>query len=202
MQPSFDLYAGLFSVGELAELTGVSRPILDVWGNRGVIAPTRRELPTGRKPRPRNKLTARRGRPLFSCRDVFTVSLVRVLAERLALGSTDSSRVVDVAKSPKRLLSKLSLGADAAGIASIAAGGEWMWACARGIERGKPLVVYGYAARIEDEWVFDMHVGAPGAEPCFGWDVPHVFVPMSSLFAEAYGKCKALLAASNSTKAL
>lgn len=201
MQPSFDIYAGLFSVGELAELTGVSRPILDVWGNRGVIAPTRRELPAGRKPSPRSKSTARRGRPLFSCRDVFTVSLVRVLAERLALGSTDSSRVVDVAKLPKHLLSKLSLGTDAAGIASIAAGGEWMWACTRGIERGKPLVVYGYASQVKGKWAFDMHIGAPGAEPCFGWDAPHVFVPMSSLFAEAYGKCKELLAASDSSKA-
>jgi hypothetical protein len=200
MQSPFDIYAGQFSVGELAELTGVSRPIIDVWCNRGVIEPTRRERPTGRKPRPRTKSAkaarpeARRGRPLFSCRDVFTASLVRTLAERLAMGSTDSSRVAGVAKLPKDLASKLSLNADAAGIASVAAGGEWMWACARGIERGKPLIIYGYASRVKGKWEFDMHVGLAGAEPRFGWHTPHLFVPMSAVFAEAYGKCKTLLA--------
>jgi hypothetical protein len=142
----------------------------------------------------RNKSPARLGRPLFSCRDVFKATLVRVLAEQLAFGSTDSSLVAakaGAAKLPKGVAMKLS--ADAADIASVAAGGEWMFACARGIERGKPLIIYGYTARVEGDWVFDMHVGALGAAPCFGWDAPHLFVPMSSLFADVYGKCKALL---------
>ena len=120
MQPPFDIYAGLFSPGEISEAAGVSRPIIDVWVNRGVIAPTRRERPTGRKPRPRGKSAARRGRPLFSCRDVFKATLVRVLAERLALGSTDSSLVAGkagAASLSKGAASKLSARSEAAGIA-------------------------------------------------------------------------------------
>ena len=75
-----------------------------------------------------------------------------------------------------------------------------MWACARSLERGKPLVIYGYATRVGREWALDMQLGEPGAPPCFGWDVPHLFVPMSSLFADVYGKCKGLLADGSDSK--
>jgi len=52
--------------------------------------------------------------------------------------------------------------------AETVSGGEWMYACARSIERGDPLTIYGYAAPLKGKWLFDMHVGARGTEPCFG----------------------------------
>ena len=185
MNPPFDIYAGLFSVNELAASVGISRTIIDVWVTRGVISPTRRESPKGRKTNPRTKTASRQGRPLFSCRDIFKAILIRTLAGHINMGSTDSSKLVG--QFAQALLP------ESIAVAEVASGGEWMWACARSIERGAPLVVYGYATQSKGKWQFDMHVGDQGAAPRFGWDVPHVYVPMSVVFREAYGKCLLLL---------
>ena len=77
-------------------------------------------------------------------------------------------------------------------------GGEWMWAMARSIERGKPFYIYAYATRSDQKWQFDMHIENPGAErpnelPCFGWKVPHIFVPVGEIFIAVYNDCKKLL---------
>jgi len=42
---AFDLYVGQFTTGEVAQICGVSRPVIDMWGTRGFIEPTRRERP-------------------------------------------------------------------------------------------------------------------------------------------------------------
>ena len=75
---------------------------------------------------------------------------------------------------------------------TIANTGEWMWASARSIEKGDPLLVYAYAARPNRKWLFDMHLAKPGEPPSFGYEVPHIYVPMSKIFAEVYGECKRL----------
>jgi hypothetical protein len=73
-----------------------------------------------------------------------------------------------------------------------------MWAMARSIERGKPFYIYAYATRSDQKWQFDMHIENPGAErpnelPCFGWKVPHIFVPVGEIFIAVYNDCKKLL---------
>lgn len=166
----FDIYAGLFSVAELADMAGVDRPIVDVWVARRILVPARRERPGLPKTK---KSSARRGRPVFSCRDVFGAMLVRQLSESLGMSSTDASSII--------------------GLVNIVKGGEWMHACARGVESGKPLTAYAYAARQKGKWQVDVHVGRHGAEPCFGRDRPHLLIPMSGLFTDAYNKCKAVL---------
>jgi hypothetical protein len=195
MEPPFDPYAALFSVAEVAEMAGVPRPIVDVWVTRKVIEPTRRQRPAAGKrySAKKKKVTPRVGRPLFSCRDVFKALLVRVLADELALASPESSgvatlvalaKVADVVDDGKRGLVE---------IADVAAGGEWMWAVGRSIERGQSLNVYAYANRHGGEWRLDMHFGALGATPCFGWNVPNIFIPVGDIFAEAYRKCRELV---------
>jgi hypothetical protein len=180
MQPPFDPYAALFSAGEVAEMSGVSRAIIDVWVTRTVIEPSRRQRAPIRKRSPNKKRVAPRvGRPVFSCRDVFKVLLVRVLADRLTLASPESSRVARLAELAK--------------IADAVTGGNWMWALARSIERGNPLRLYAYATRSDGEWSLDMHIGEFLAAPKFGFDVPHIFVPMTVLFDEAYQKCRQLV---------
>jgi hypothetical protein len=70
--------------------------------------------------------------------------------------------------------------------------GEWMWGMARSIERGKRLFI---ATRTGGKWQFDMHIettntaGEPN-EPCFGWDVPHIYVPVGKIFTAVYNDCK------------
>jgi hypothetical protein len=81
---------------------------------------------------------------------------------------------------------------------TIANTGEWMWASARSIEKGEPFLVYAYAARPNRKWLFDMHLEEPGEAPSFGWDTPHIYVPMSKIFAEVYAECKQLLGFSGS----
>jgi hypothetical protein len=198
-QPPFDLYAGLFSVAEVAEISRVPRPIMDVWVNRNVLTPTRRQRPaTGdpqqnsKKPRP----ARRPGRPLFACRDVFKASLIRVLAD-YGLSSTGSSELAGVTIAAK-IPAGVAFARNAAPwasfeIAEATGGGEWMWACARSIERQRPLFIYVYAAQQNRKWSIDMHVGARGAKPCFGWNRPHIFIPMSELFADVYLRCKEIL---------
>jgi hypothetical protein len=78
-------------------------------------------------------------------------------------------------------------------VAEIAAGRNWMWACARSVETKQPINIYAYAARSADRWLFDMHLGEKGAIPCFGLQVPHVYVPISKIFISVYIECKKIL---------
>jgi hypothetical protein len=189
MNPTFDLYAPLFSAAEVAQIAGVPRPIIDVWVNRKVIQPTRRQRPAiSQRRASKNKgRHSRIGRPMFSCRDAFKAMMVRALAEWLTLGSPESSSIASNAEATK-------LHRESARVAEVAVGGEWMWACARSSERGKLLNIYAYASRNAGHWEFDMHVGVAGEAPCFGWERPHLFVPISLLFQRTYEKCKQLLA--------
>ena len=112
------------------------------------------------------------GRPLFSAREIFKAKLLQDLSSRIAL--SDYKEVAEAAR-------------------IVADTGEWMRFVARGIESGKPRVVYVYAARIDGKWKFDMHIGKRGKRPCFGWEHPHVFVPMAEIFGSVYVECKKIL---------
>src|SRR5690242_17417802 len=79
---AFDLYVGQFTTGEVAQVCGVSRPVIDMWGTRGFIEPTRRERPiAGRQASTTKERRSRtsKGKPLFSARDMFKARLLQVL---------------------------------------------------------------------------------------------------------------------------
>ena len=202
IHPAFDLYGALFSVGEAAAVSKVSRPAIDVLLNRGVLEPARREQPSGRRPGSGKKS---RGRPMFSTREIFQVRLIREFSAQTALSSSDTLLVGKAADRAKikpadaRKLAKLI--AEAGEVAErFATEGEWMWACARSYERGAPIPMYAYATRSEDGgWLLDMHLFDYGEEPSFSWDVPHIFVPMSQLYLDVYVECKKILGRSEET---
>jgi hypothetical protein len=68
-----------------------------------------------------------------------------------------------------------------------------MWVCARSLETNQSINIYAYAAQSADRWLFDMHLGEKGAMPCFGFQVPHVYVPISEIFISVYNECKKIL---------
>jgi hypothetical protein len=191
---AFDLYVGQFTTGEVAQVCGVSRPVIDMWGTRGFIEPTRRERPiAGRRvftTKERRSRTSK-GKPLFSARDMFKARLLQLLAAQLGIALSDS---VLVARKAEKALIDAAQAAD-----DVARSGEWMWATARSVEQGEPLYIYAYATRSEQKWLFDMHSIKPGEPPSFGWDVPHLYVPMSAIFIAVYTDCKKLLGISDQT---
>lgn len=209
---AFDLYRPLFTAGKLADLCGVKRPVIDTMATRGFIRASGRE-PAG-TPRRQSATKGRRppapkGRPLFSARDVFKVRLMRSLAAQLDMafpelkvmavwaertGEVEQKKIAEYEASISQL-------ADAPAYA-----GEWMWFLARNLERGKPAHIYAYATRSGGKWEFDMHIEGPGIEkpnepPCFGWQVPHIFVPVGEIFVAVYNDCKRTLGISDQTMA-
>ncbi len=195
---AFDLYAAQFGTGDVAHVCGVSRAVIDMWVNRGFIGPTRRTRSATERPRAtkRGRSTVSKGRPLFSVRDVFKARLMRVLAMQVGAGLAEWEEIAEQVRNRKIKDSERAIGA-LAELAEIsdtpAMTGEWMWAVARSIERGKPLNIYAYASRSGEEWLFDMHFVNRGEPPCFGENVPHVFIPVSDVFAYVYTKCKKIL---------
>jgi hypothetical protein len=189
-QLDFDIDAALFTVTELAQVSGISRSAIDMYLHRGVLIPTRRgrTLSHTRKTKVRGWKTAQ-GRPMFSVIIIFKARLIRELGNTLGLGPSESSLASDEAlraEIPTRELEKEI-------VAEIAAGRNWMWACARSVETNLPIIIYAYATRSEDRWLFDMHLGEKGAIPCFGLQAPHVYVPISEIFISVYNECKKIL---------
>jgi hypothetical protein len=189
-QRDFDIDAALFSVTELAQVSGISRSAIDMYLHRGVLIPTRRArtLSPTRNTKVRGWKTAQ-GRPMFSVIIIFKARLIWELGNTLGLGPSESSLASDEAlrtEIPARELEEEN-------VAEIAAGRNWMWACARSVETKQPINIYAYAARSADRWLFDMHLGEKGAIPCFGLQVPHVYVPISEIFISVYNECKKIL---------
>jgi hypothetical protein len=155
---AFDLYEAKFALNLAAKIAGVNRPVFDMWLNRDHI-----------------RRSNKKGRPLFSAREIFKAKLLQHLSISLLITLSKYEEVAD----------------EAASIAQIVADtGEWMWAVARGVESGNSMVVYAYATRIKSKWKFDMHIQKHGEEPSFGWGQPHLYVPMSDIFATVYAECK------------
>jgi hypothetical protein len=188
---AFDLDVGQFTTGEVAQVCGVSRPVIDMWGTRGFIEPTRRERPIARRQTSTMRSRTSKGKPLFSARDIFKARLLQVLAAQLGIALTDS---VLVARQAEKALIGAAQVAD-----NVARNGEWMWATARSFEQGESLYIYAYATRSERKWLFDIHITNPGEPPSFGWDLPHMYVPMSAIFIAVYTDCKKLLGISDQT---
>jgi hypothetical protein len=198
---AFDIYAGQFAAGEAAVMLGIKGPVLAMWGQRGLWEPTRREgAPERRGHRTSSKRGSPKGKPLFSARDIFKAHLLHMLSEQMGMRLSKSVEVAEEVKEPRERVAELVSAIEAAELANtVAMTGEWMWAVARAYERGKRLHVYLYASRPNLKWQFDMHVGELGEPPCFGWEMPHLYLPVSDIFITVYTACKKLLGLSEVT---
>jgi DNA-binding transcriptional MerR regulator len=193
---AFDLYGAQFSVGEAATILGVKPSVLAMWGQRGLGSPTRRE--GGADAKGKKKKGTRLGKGRFSARELVKLRTQQILSD-MGFSLSETVPVGEEVKiTPPSVAQHLSA-MEAAEIAdAVATKGEWMWAMARSIERGKPFYIYAYATRAGGKWDFDMHieksgVDKPSESPCFGWDVPHIYVPVGKIFSAVYDDCKKLL---------
>jgi hypothetical protein len=198
---AFDLYKPLFTAGKVADLCGVNRPVIDTMGTRGFIRASGREHATQPQPKTKGRGPTAKGRPLFSARDVFKVRLMRVLAEEADYALTESKGMAAWAEETSEADQK-KIAQYEASMSMLADEptyqGEWMWGMARSVERGNPFSIYAYATRAGGKWRFEMHIENPGVDkpnetPCFGWDVPHIYVPVGKIFKAVYDDCKKLL---------
>ena len=98
VQLDFDIDAALFTVTELAQVSGISRSAIDMYLHRGVLIPTRRArtLSPTRKTKVRGGKTAQ-GRPMFSVIIIFKARLIWELGNTLGLGPSESSLASDEA---------------------------------------------------------------------------------------------------------
>lgn len=110
------------------------------------------------------------GRRLFSIATILKAKLIGDLVNRLAMSPSE-----------------------AAAVAEIAAGGNWMWTCARALDTNQDRTIYAYATRIDGKWQFDMRIEDYGATPCFGWRAVQLCVPMSEIFGSVYAACNKIL---------
>jgi hypothetical protein len=97
-QLDFDIDAALFTVAELAQVSGISRSAIDMYLHRGVLIPTRRArtLSPTRKAKVRGWKAAQ-GRPMFSVIIIFKARLIWELGNTLGLGPSESSLASDEA---------------------------------------------------------------------------------------------------------
>jgi hypothetical protein len=121
-------------------------------------------------------------RPMFSVIIIFKARLILELGNTLGLGPSESSLASDEALRTEIQAREL----EEENAAEIAAKRNWMWTCARSVETKHPINIYAYAARSAGRWLFDVHLGEKGAMPCFGLQVPHVYVPISEIFISVY----------------
>lgn len=189
-QPAFDLDAALFSSGELAQVAGLSCAMVDLWVSRGLLEPTRRERAERRT---KGRVRKGHGRPMFSAGAIFKVRLTLELGRHLGIGR---SEWVPLGKTVEE--------AQVANIAEAAdrvAGGNWMWAVARGVENKKPFRIYTLATYSDGEWLFDMQLGDQSHKPSFGQDVPYLVIPTWKIYEAVYVACKELLGLTDQTTA-
>jgi DNA-binding transcriptional MerR regulator len=91
---SLDVSAPLFGVAEVAEVSGVSRPNIDLLVSQKLVRPTRRI----KAARPASAKS--RGKPMFSVRAIFIVRLIREL-HSLGLSYADSAAIADQTEKAK-----------------------------------------------------------------------------------------------------
>jgi len=185
---TLDANLPLFSAAELAAVSGLSRGTVDLWGSRGLLPPTRRErMPRSTKARPRKG----HGRPMFSVAAIFRARLAHDLGAHLGIGLSEWLELSDLIE------------------AEMARRGG-MEAVAHAIETNDATFkVHALATRIDGKWktttyfigdVVTARLNNPALdlkpkpeEPKFWIAVPHIFIPMSDIFAAVYRECKKLL---------
>jgi DNA-binding transcriptional MerR regulator len=161
--PAFDLTAPLFTIGEVAAVSGSSRATLDMYLHRGILVPARREAVKGTRSRGQ-------GRPIFSAVEVFKARLIRQLIDSIGLGPSESSALADAAVLAKAPAIKEN----------------WMRAVAQGVLAGKPFLIYAVATRLQGEWKLEI---TREMEATRRAESLYVLVPVSRLFSEVYSAC-------------
>lgn len=134
---------------------------------------------------------------MFSSSAIFKVRLTLELGRHLGIGLSEWVALGNIAE-------KADMPSSAANIAEVAdmiAGGNWMWAVARGVENQKPFKICSYATQDHGKWLFDMEIGEERRQPRLWLDVPHLFIPIWRIFETVYIECKKLLGMSDQTTA-
>ena len=181
---SLDVSAPLFGVAEVAEVSGVSRPNIDLLVSQKLVRPTRRI----KAARPASAKS--RGRPMFSVRAIFVFRLIREL-HSLGLSYADSAAIADqtekakqsqfkTAKNSNKSLTKLLEVTD----------GDWIRACAESPSLLQKNRVYAYASRIGEKWSGEIHLAT--TDQSFS-EAPQILVPASEIFFVVYTACSNLL---------
>jgi hypothetical protein len=93
IRTDFDIDAALFTVGELAQVSGISRSAIDMYLHRAILNPTRRARTLSRPTRK----TKVRGRPMFSAIIIFKARMTWELGHTLGLGPSEASLASDEA---------------------------------------------------------------------------------------------------------
>ena len=113
---------------------------------------------------------------MFSSAAIFKVTLALELRQHLGIGLSEWIRLSNIDEMANRV-----------------AGGNWMWAVARGVENDKPFKLYTFATYRDSDWVFDMQLGDENKTPLFGRDVPYLVIPTYRIYEKVYVECKKLL---------
>ena len=182
---SLDVSAPLFGVAEVAEVSGVSRPNIDLLVSQKLVRPTRRI----KAARPASAKS--RGRPMFSVRAIFIVRLIREL-HSLGLSYADSAAIADQTEKAKMSKSKTAKNSNKSLTDFLeVTEGDWIMACTNSPSLFQTDRVYAYASRLGEKWSVEIHL-ATTVDQSFA-KAPLILVPASEIFFVVYTACNNLL---------
>ena len=182
---SLDVSAPLFGVAEVAEVSGISRPNIDLLVSQKLVRPTRRI----KAARPASAKS--RGKPIFSARAIFVFRLIREL-HSLGLGYADSAAIADQTEKAKLSKSESAKNANKSlGNLIEIMDGDWISACANSPSLFQTNRVYAYASRLGEKWSVEIHL-AKTDDQSFSM-APQILIPASDAFFFVYAACNNLL---------
>jgi DNA-binding transcriptional MerR regulator len=182
---SLDVSAPLFGVAEVAEVSGISRPNIDLLVSQKLVRPTRRI----KAARPAS--TKSRGKPMFSVRAIYIVRLIREL-HSLGLSYADSAAIADQTEKAKLSKSDTAKNANKSLTSLLGAtGGDWIRACAERPSLFQTTRVYAYAPRIGEKWSVEIHLASTVDQSSS--KAPQILIPASDIFLDVYTACNNLL---------
>jgi DNA-binding transcriptional MerR regulator len=182
---SLDVSAPLFGVAEVAEVSGISRPNIDLLVSQKLVRPTRRI----KAARPASAKS--RGKPMFSVRAIFIVRLIREL-HSLGFSYADSAAIADQTEKAKLSKSDTAKNVNKSLTNLLeSTGGDWIAAYGKSPSLFHTIGVYAYASRIGEKWSVEVHL-ATTADQSFS-KAPQILVPASVIFFAVYAACNNLL---------
>jgi DNA-binding transcriptional MerR regulator len=182
---SLDVSAPLFGVAEVAEVSGVSRPNIDLFVSQKLVRPTRRI----KAARPASAKS--RGKPMFSVRAIYIVRLIREL-HSLGLSYADSAAIADQTEKAKLSKSDTAKNANKSLTNLLeVTGGNWIAACAESPSLFQRNRVYAYASRIGEKWAVEVHLATTVDQSLS--TAPTILIPASDIFFVVYTACNDLL---------
>jgi hypothetical protein len=165
-----------FTATQLSTVTGIDRKLVNLWLERGVITPTHLE-----------RLTER-NRPMFSVIAIFKARLIKALSDELSINPASSMLAGAEAERASRPGARAA--SSVARMAQVIADAGWMWAVARGVDRGKPLALFAAINRTDDCWQLFLEFDVGKFAQRFGPDKAYAVIPIGEVFATVYRQCK------------